>query len=251
MKFEYKVDRDVGLNLPAPGGSSNCWIGIVLFLIALLAFSGFLYAKGFVVTESVSSQLKKVIANEEKKLLDQQVKLTALEQKLIAMNREKQIQATTNRELNKKLLSVEDELTEAKEKLLLYKNILAPETEKQGLMIRHFGMRKKVLGSKEKRYHYQIVLYQARGGKKVLKGQYVIRIAGMKDNKRVSYTHRELAADGLEAKRKFALKHYQSLEGDIIIPEDFEPRKVTLWIIPDNKSMSTQSQSYQWDVLAK
>jgi hypothetical protein len=77
----------------------------------------------------------------------------------------------------------------------------------------------------------------------------VIRIEGNKKGKSISFTHHELAADGIEAGRKFSLKYYQSIEGDLILPLGFNAEKVILWVVPKDKNLDTQRKTYQWKPL--
>ncbi len=245
MKLD--IDKDIGLHLPTPGGRSKCLIGLlsVVLVAALIAF--LTYKNGFWM---FSKDLKgRQLETKTTELTQYHQEFEKLKKDLIALSQENAIQKATNKALNKKLLLVEDQLTESRKKQLLYDDILSSDDENKGLNIRHFDMRKRVNNKGEDRYHYTAVLSQAKGGKKIIQGQYVIRITGRQNGKEVSYTHRDLAADGIEAERKFSLKYYQSLEGDIVIPKDFHPNKVTLWIIPKNRTLKTQRKSYQWKPL--
>lgn len=258
MKLD--IDKDIGMHLPTPGRKSRCF-SILLVLLSLFGLTGLgLHQNNYLVFDHKDAaplvqpelqdnhhqeQLKK--ENQELKKL--QTEFNELKKQLVVMNRENAIQQATNKELNKKLLNVEDELSEAKKKQLLYEDILAPDNLKQGLHVRHFGLSKKETHANERRYRYMLVLSQARGGKKIIQGQYIIRLTGKENGKSKNYSHREIAADGIEANRKFSLKYYQSLEGEIMLPEGFEPEKVTLWIMPKSKNYSNQSKNYQWKPL--
>ena len=245
MKLD--IDKEIGIHLPAPNKKAQCLITLfsVLLLISLLIFG--LYKKNYWTFKQDVQEQK--LEEGEMKLEGFQEKFNRLKKELIALSRENSIQQATNKALNRKMLKVEDELAAARKNQLLYDDILSADNLYEGLHIRHFDMREKEDSDERKRYQYTVILSQVRGEKKILEGQYVIRLTGKEKGENKSYNHRELAADGLEAERKFSLKYYQSLEGDIILPEGFKPEKVTLWIIPKNKKYSTKRKVYQWEPL--
>lgn len=256
MKFD--IDKEIGMHLPAPSNKMTCiFSSLLLLLMTGLIILG-LYQKDYwafgndlrnAKTKESQNYTEKQQANTE--LIHLQQQFNDLKKDLIAMSRENSVQQATNKALNRKLLKVEDELTVTKKKQLLFSSILAADDLTKGLHLRHFGLRKKESRPNERRYHYTLVLSQAKSGKKIIRGQYVIRIEG-KDKgkgKKISFTHSDLVADGIEAEQKFSLKYYQSLEGDLILPQDFNPEKVSLWIIPKNKKLETQRKIYQWEPL--
>lgn len=255
MKLD--IDKDIGVHLPTPKDKTTCLISIfsALLILGLIGFS--LYQKNYwgFTDEIKAQQLAAVEASRGKEtaianLQQLQIKFNDLKKELIALSRESTIQQATNKELNRKLLRLEDELTATKKKQLLYKEILAADDLGKGLQIRHFSLQK-MSGSAEHLYHYTLVLSQAKSGKKIRKGQFIIRIQGVEKGTKKTYNHRELTVDGIEAEKNFSLKHYQSLEGDIVLPKGYEPSKITIWIIPSDKKLKTQRKSYQWAPLTK
>ncbi|MEE9351768.1 MAG: DUF6776 family protein [Thiotrichaceae bacterium] len=245
MKLD--IDKNIGMSLPAPSDKSRCLITLLsaLLIVGLVGLG--LYKKNYWVFKHEVKEEKIKVGSVE--LAELQEKFNTLKKELIALSRENSIQQSTNKALNRKMLEVENELTATRKNQLLYDDILSADDLNKGLHVRHFDMRVKEGLDEGRRYHYTVILSQVRGEKKILKGQYVIRVTGQEAGKTKSYSHRELAADGVEAERKFSLKYYQSLEGDIVLPEAFIPEKVTLWIIPKNKKYSTKRKAYQWEPL--
>ncbi len=247
INMKLDIDKNIGMNLPAPSNKSRCLITLLSMLLVLGLTAFGLYQKNYWLLKSDMQQQRIESDSVELKVLQEQ--FNGLKKELIALSRENSIQQSTNKALNRKMLEVEDELTAARKNQLLYHDILSADELNKGLHIRHFDLREKGSEASAKRYHYTLILSQVRGGKKIIKGQYVIRITGTENGKKKSYSHRELAADGIEAEKNFSLKYYQSLEGDLIIPESFNAEKVTLWIIPKNKKYSTKRKAYQWKPL--
>ncbi len=245
MKLD--INKDINLQLHAPGDKPKCLIMLtsIVLIAGLVIFLAYRNGYWLFNHDIENSQLN----TRNAKLGQLHQGFDQLKKELIALSQENAVQQATNKALNRKLLMIEDELTATRKKQLLYADILSSDDLNKGLHIRHFDMRKKANNQGKRRYHYTVILSQAKGGKKIIKGQYVIRITGTEKGKTLSYTHRDLAADGIEAERKFSLKYYQSLEGDIVLPDDFKPNKVTLWIIPKNRQLKTQRKAYQWEPL--
>ncbi len=252
MKLD--IDKDIGMQLPTPKGRTKCIITIfsVLLMMGLIGF--FLYQQNYW-NFANELQNQRIETKREKEttrasLQQLQMKFNDLKKELIVLSRESSIRQATNKELIRKLLRVEDELTATQNKQLLYKDILAADDQSKGLQIRHFSMQK-MGAAADRLYHYTLVLSQAKSRKKILKGRFIIRVQGVEKGKRKTYSHLELAAGGIEAEQNFSLKYYQSLDGDMVLPKGYVPSKASIWIIPSDKELKTQKKSYQWDQLTE
>ena len=73
----------------------------------------------------------------------------------------------------------------------------------------------------------------------VVNGHYQLLIVGQLKGNKKSFRHTEIAADTVSHDR-FSLKYYQSLEGGIVLPEGFTPKKIKLSLY------AKKTKSYQW-----
>lgn len=247
-----KVDIDDALDLTSgtkkSTSGSGGWRMFLLLLLGVLSGSYYLYTKGYFVDPKTVTGY----AQNQQQLSSLETELVALKKQLLILSRDKQIQQDTNIQLNQKLTKSEDDLKSAKEKLLLYENILSTAEQKKGIQLRYFGI-KPVNSSDEyaKEYAFTLILSKSMRGIDEVKGQYLIRFVGTESENKVTYTYRDLHVGQSQPDLRFNLKQYGSFEGKIKLPEAFEVSQVDVWVIPKNKKLTTQKKSYTWINLIK
>lgn len=263
MALEYKYDQGQMRVNSSGGGKSTCWY-LMIFLL-LLSFGGgaWLYLTGYLTPmesadseNSFSTSLRGKM-NEQKTLLKSHGQtIKGLTKELGLLKREHEIQLVANDELNNKLQLSEKKAAEAHEELLLYGNILNVKDMKQGLHIQHFGLKlvkvdkdgKKI--ATNTRFRYRIVLSYIRSDDSSAKGKFSIKIVGKQKGKSVTLDHKKLVPMGEgTALAGFALKYYQSLEGEVELPKDFTPEKVKLSVSPSSGSVLAKTQN--WSTVMK
>ncbi|CAA6809586.1 MAG: Unknown protein [uncultured Thiotrichaceae bacterium] len=247
-----KVDIDDALDLTSGTkkntSSSGGWSMFLILLLSILAGGYYLYTKGYLLDP------KTVLGYEQnqQQLSSFETELVALKKELLILSRDKQIQQDTNIQLNQKLTKSEDDLKSAREKLLLYENILSASEQKKGIRVRYFGI-KPVNRNDEKtrKYAFTLILSKSMRGIDEVTGQYLLRFSGTESQKKVTYTYRDLHLGDSQPDLRFNLKQYASFEGKIKLPEGFKVSNVDVWVIPKNKKLTTQKKSYIWINLMK
>lgn len=138
-----------------------------------------------------------------------------------------------------KMLEKVDEL---EEQVAHYQRVLKPNTGEQGLVM---GLLDVVLID-DNLYRFSIDFFQAVDRKK-LAGSAKIEIIGMIDGKEERYDFAGLAAkEPLELKLGFI--HYQTLEGQISLPDRFEPSQVIVTADFQRGKSVTLRKEFSWTV---
>lgn len=221
---------------------------LILFSGAIIALCLYLaYQKqiwGF--TKDFHAAQVAQLEQQNQSLLVVQKELSQLKQHILSLEHESTIQLASNKALSHKLLLVEDKLAIAQKKQLLYKDILSADGLKKGLVIQYFNIRKHQYDETERRYEYTLVLSHLAVGDTVVKGRYNIVIVGELAGKEKRYSHQDISTNGGVATNHFSLKYYQSLEGDILLPAGFIPKKIELSIVPTSKKYAGKKKNYKW-----
>lgn len=263
MSLEYKFENRGTVQVRPTGSDkrSPCWymLGAVLLLLLLLA--AWMFVSGYLTPASstgIHAMTLRGKMNEQEKLISKQAdSIRDLEEQLASARREHQVQVVANEELGKKFAVVEADLSTEREKLMLYEGILSPTGLDQGLHIQHFGIRQRLVDAQGKKveqgfYQYHLVLAQIRGGDTVLDGNYTITVNGKQDGKSVTVTQTDVTPSGEKAQTAFSVKHYQSLEGNLLFPKDFTPESVKLKVIlAAGDSPERLTKSYDWATFSK
>ncbi|MGV6809938.1 MAG: DUF6776 family protein [bacterium] len=258
MAIEYSYEEGQIKLRSTEKPKRRCWYLLIIVLLLTIGLGIWLFIRGyFIPADSDSPQAISLRGklNEQAHTLERQNnKITELENELGITRREKAIQKTANEELNKQLLLAEQKLSEAEEQLLLYGNILSTQDLEAGLRIQHFGM--KIIkvdneGQKlesDRHYRYSLVLSNIRNDDTTtVTGNFEIILTGRQAGKTVSLSHTDLPLKENQVVSRFSLKYYKSLDGEILLPEGFSPKKVQVVVKP--KEGKALDESHKWRTL--
>ena len=266
MSLEYRFDHRGNVELQSAGSKrSLCWLYFLLFILFQLGGGGWLYFSGYLTPidseGSVQALSLRGKMNEQERLLAKQSEqILRLESKVATAQRSESIQNTSNEALRDKLILAETELAESRERLLLYEEILAPETLEKGLNIQYLDIKSLLIDDEGKKlvhdryYQYHLILTNVRGGDELVNGRFNLSIQGEKNNNPVSLKLSDIVVktegkqQNADSDYKFSLKYYQGLEGSIELPEGFNPQQVTVQLIPaTGKSGKKVTRKYDWE----
>ncbi|HPE60734.1 MAG: hypothetical protein KDI15_09005 [Thiothrix sp.] len=259
-RFEQRGRKDRVQYYPVYERSWCRWY-FLAFIVAEVVLAGWLFFSGYLTPADARDGLQAIslrgkLEEQGRQLERQSGSLETLEKQLASSELSAQIQNAANEELRRQLLLAEQGLSEARQRLLLYEDILSPESLEQGLAIQYLGLKQRELdaqGNKlehEREYQYHLVLANIRGSE-LVEGRVEIRLSGTENGRQKSYVLQELRVDeGAEqtATDNFSLKYYQSLEGYLRLPDAFLPQTVTVELMPQ-QGKSGVTRKYDWDKL--
>jgi hypothetical protein len=149
--------------------------------------------------------------------------------------------------VEKNLADLQAQLLKHREQLTFYRGIVSPEDGIGGLRIQRFQV---LPGAADHQYRLRLVLVQSMRQEAVVSGAVVVQIEGVRDNK-----PEQLALPQAGAKTRadgqlpFQFRYFQNLEQDIVLPEGFEPRAVTVEV--RSGRLAPVRESYPWRVQAE
>ena len=263
MSLEYRIDNRGVVQVQATRKRSFCWPAFVLLLLLLALAATWLYFSGYLTPANAAGGGLQAISlrgkmNEQERLLkEQKEQIIRLESQSATAIRARQVQETAYDELRSKLSLAEAALAEAKQRLLLYDDILSPQDLEPGLHIQHFAVRPRLLDAAGKKlaegryYQYHLVLANVRGGDTAVSGHFEVRLSGQQAGKDVVLKLKDLnttGADGQAGLDRFSLKYYQSIEGYLELPTDFVPAKVEVTLNPvSGENTGKVTRVFEWE----
>jgi hypothetical protein len=263
MTLEYKFENR-GVTQVRPTGSdkrSPCWYMLAAVLTLSVVGGAWLFLSGYLTPVDSNGAhavtLRGKMAEQESLIEKQTADIKALEDQLTTAKREQQVQVAANDELSKKYATASADLAAEREKMVLYEGIMTPSALEQGLHIQSFGIKPSMIdkdGKKtDKLHHYHLVLSNiTKGGDSTVDGKYSITITGKQGGKSATVTQNDVTPEGEKATSAFSVKHYQSLEGDILFPKDFTPESVKLKVSPSaGEAPDRLTKTYDWATVSK
>lgn len=188
-------------------------------------------------------------ARVERDKLQQQVQL--LSDTLMTMEEEKvfyeQGQEVEKRAIellrkeNKELL---DRISELEEATAHYQRVLTPDKEDKGLVIGRMELKPT---AEPQRYRYHFNLIQVSGGARV-EGVARIKVHGLTAGEKRSLPLQELSTDVDGQGVKLGFRNYQSITGEMVLPEGFIPEQIDIEAEFTGRKAVRLRKIYDWTI---
>lgn len=130
----------------------------------------------------------------------------------------------SNQQLVETVKSLQNSQRELESELKFYRNIMAPERDKQGLTIAEFALSRQSTESNPK---FKLVLTQAGKQSRYISGKVELSLHGKLNGTDKVYPFRELGTFKSKA-FEFQFKYFQNIEGELSLPEGFTAEYVTV-----------------------
>ena len=147
-------------------------------------------------------------------------------------------------ELVRSELALQNEhMAELEEGLRFYRSLSAPEGVGGGLSLREAEL---MATEDAERYVLRVVVQQVARKHEKVEGSVSIAIAGTHGGERVSYALEEISKDLDTDALALQFRYFQSIEGDIILPEGFEPESIHVTAQADKPRSMTTQRDFPW-----
>ena len=150
---------------------------------------------------------------------------------------------------NQELIRLQKELLAQKEELVFYRGIVAPSDASLGVNLQSFEVRKK---NSQNQYSYKLILTKSGKSTKKVSGNTELLIRGESEGQVSELKMTDLALEKKPKGTKFAFRYFQVFEGDIVLPDGFEPFEVKIGIKPATRKVKAFTETISWtDVLSE
>jgi hypothetical protein len=172
---------------------------------------------------------------------DAQERADALNDQITALERQREVDQSAHQEIQATLQDLQRKQADLQEEVAFYKGIISPGAGEAGLRVQslRFGN-----GGAPRLYHYRLVLTQVRTRELKISGSVNMKIYGVQDGKAVTLDAREIAPSG-KAPASFAFQYFQSLEGDVLLPQGFAPGRIE--VTAQESGHDAVMQNFDWN----
>lgn len=144
---------------------------------------------------------------------------------------------------NQELVSMQREILELKEQLVFYQGIVSPEQLALGINVQSFELSKKNdLGL----YAYKLVLTKRGKSSQYVKGSIEMLVKGQKEGEQEDLAIKQIKQNYQEKDFKFSFRYFQVFEGDMLLPDGFEPYDIELEIKPTTSKIKNFTETISW-----
>jgi hypothetical protein len=219
-------------------------VRLAIVLVILIAGGGF-YLYGYNRGVFVNGDAR----DERDQLLDQVAvmgrQMEELNQELINREQAGLVDRQALDEVQGTIMNLRETISQLQEDVLFYKQIMSPENADTGMMIGGLDL---VSTDEPGRIRYRLELRQLGNNDNVISGYTNVNILGSRDKQEISMPLRSLATEEDQLDIKLQFRYFQNIEGELILPGDFEPVAVQILAVDEGKNGKTFQKSFAWVV---
>ena len=215
------------------------WLGIGLVLVLLVLM--FLMGRAYQSYEF--GQLKLVEEAMAARISELEQRNENLVKKNAHLDGISKIEHDAYQKSNESLVRLQKELLEMKEELVFYQGIVSPEELALGVNIQTFELSKK----KDKGlYAYKLVLTKRGKSNQVVKGNLELQVRGSKQGEQLTLALESIKQEFDKKDEVFSFRYFQVFEGELLLPDSFEPSDIELAIKPTTRKIKNFTETISW-----
>ena len=165
-----------------------------------------------------------------------------LNERIIMLERATQIDNQAAADVHEEMKRLQDEIYKLKEELVFYQGIVTTSGSAEGLKIQAMHVEKL---PDEHNYHFKLILTHISKDDIVAEGTIEILLEGVQAG-----TARELNITGVMLQApldlSFKFRNFKRLEGTMVLPEGFIPRRINVILQPKDPKLSTIKKVFNW-----
>lgn len=187
-------------------------------------------------------------ARAERDVLQQQVAVlqndnAALQQQILNLEQTASVDKEALNSVQRTILNLREQISQLQEDVLFYKQIMSPENEETGLVIGQLDL---VKADGSAAIMYKLELKQQGNNENVISGHVNVNVLGQQDGQEVSIPLRSLSPQIADLDIRLQFRYFQNIEGEMNLPDDFEPQKIQILAVAEGANAKTVQKSFGW-----
>lgn len=216
-------------------------IAIPLFLIFLAAGASYFY--GHKIGMAGQEKALDDVARLSMDLSAAQKDVARLEQALANVELSSEVDKQSNEEVRQEVISLKDEIAKLEEENGFYRGLMAPNETSSGLTI---GAVELVATRQERIYSYKVVIQQLATRHAMLSGTVNFTIRGRWNGLEHSFALKDVSQQYSAENIKLRFKYFQVLDGELTLPDGFEPEGIEIVAKVTGSKPQTQTKKFGW-----
>lgn len=146
-------------------------------------------------------------------------------------------------DVRRELLQLKLDLASLEEENQFYRNLMAPAGNQRGL---NFGVVELADTEQARTFRYKVVMQQLATQHELITGTLNFNIVGRQRGAVKVLGLHEVSADFDSANIKLRFKYFQNIEGQLVLPDGFEPERIELEARSTGKNATTIDKRFGW-----
>lgn len=169
-----------------------------------------------------------------------QDRVRELEQQVATLSRSDQISREANRDLQATLSDREEQIAGLRADVAFYERFVGATAQRRGLAVHELKLQPQT----DQAWHFTATLTQNLNRGAVNRGRLQLSVEGTRGGKLETLDWGRLRQQSQADGMAYSFKYFQQIEGEIVLPPDFQPLRVTARLQPDNGERV--DQSFTW-----
>lgn len=217
-----------------------------VLMIVSLVVGAFVYGRtdGFQRDQMTSGQVAELRAE----LSDSRDTVSELRQRVAVLERGSEVDREAAERVRQSNRELSDEIAGLEQEVTLYRSIMAPDQEGEGLVIDEIEVQS--LG--ENRFRFMMILTHAASDGSWLEGSVGINIIGENaQGEREVYPLMDVSDDIDRVDIRLRYRYFQEIAGEMEFPQGFEPQQVRIVAQVTGNRAATRDVELDWDELGE
>lgn len=170
----------------------------------------------------------------------QRNQIDQLQQRVSTLGRSDQISREANRDLQSTLAERDEEIAALRADVAFYERLVGSTAQRRGLAVHALRLQPQ----NDTAWHFTSTLTQNLNRGAVSSGELSVTIEGTRDGKLQKLAWGDLRQQPGAPGLTYSFKYFQQVEGDVFLPPDFVPVRITVRLAP--RSGAAIEQSFTW-----
>jgi hypothetical protein len=214
---------------PEPTHHHWVYLGLAVFLLALGFGLWGVWTTWFAGGGSTDQSATALRVNSDK-----------LSQEVSTLRRSDQISRDANRDLERALAERDEEIAGLRADIAFYERFVGATGQRRGLSVHDLEMQLQ----SDDAWHFVATLTQNLNRGAVNTGRVTLSIEGTRNDRLEKLSWSSLRKQTNAPGESYSFKYFQQVEGEVILPKDFKPLRVTVRLVPAGGS--AMEQSFPW-----
>ncbi len=221
------------------------WAMAIVVVVLLVAFAGsswwlFHYAQERAGFDAAGAN--RALGDLRDKLEAAEATITELRGQIAILERAGQIDRESQLQVRDQVKELQEENLELKQELAFYRGIVSPEDRQAGLKIQSFEISP---GAEPNQHRYKLILTQVLNNDRFAQGAVIVALEGLQEGRTERLGLAALGKEGSD-RLEFRFKYFQNFEGDLRIPDGFQPSAIHLQVIPSTRGLKRLERTLPW-----
>ena len=217
---------------------------LVLLGVGISAAAGFSYGYYKTMLAQEIEQADRAEVQQELQIV--QAENSELRRQIAILERSSQMDQRATEEVQGTISGLQQRIAQLEQDIVYYRQVVSEETEDTGLIIGQFDIS---ATDSPGRYRYKLVMRQQDAdGDTFLTGHANVNLIGKSSEGQRIIPLREVSPDEEQLDIRLRFKYFQNIEGELALPEGFEPERVQIAAVSVEPVEKNINQDFSWVV---